>query len=349
MASPGEYDAATPIDIGKLWEGDPSTWSGPADWSGNARIVWNGDALYLLIQVTDDVLGTKVAQADCKRHWRSDSIEIALDPRGTSDNTSTVFKTGIFPATAEGGPCAERDADNWQGPAATTAPGMQVASTVSDPYAGYVLEVRIALADLPSAVDPARLGLNVIGYDSDTQDLTGQNRFAWQNVGPAQVVPFRWGLATLPGYTPPADRPTEPKAPTIPTDVATARCRRSRSCSRRRTACRWPACPRCRAGRAPSLDDARRPGSRIKAELRTSAQGTAEVFAWDPGLGRGLRRRRHRAARDGHRVAAPLAEGAARRRHVRVRRGWVLAAWQPDGAEGYQALAAPVRAKSHHR
>jgi hypothetical protein len=208
VASPGEYDGAQTLDIGKLWEGDASTWSGAADWSGNARAVWSDDALYLFVQVTDDVLGTKVAQADCKRHWRSDSIEIALDPRGTSDNTSTVFKTGIFPATAEGGPCAERDADNWQGPAATTAPGMQVASTVSDPYAGYLLEVKIDLADLPSAVDPNRLGLNVIGYDSDTQDLTGQNRFAWQNVGPAQVVPFRWGLATLPGYTPPADRPT---------------------------------------------------------------------------------------------------------------------------------------------
>ncbi len=311
--------------------------------------MWNGDALYFLVQVTDDVLGTKVAQADCKRHWRSDSIEIALDPRGTSDNTSTVFKTGIFPATAEGGPCAERDADNWQGPAATTAPGMQVASTVSDPYAGYVLEVKIDLADLPSAVDPNRLGLNVIGYDSDTQDLTGQNRFAWQNVGPAQVVPFRWGLATLPGYTPPADRPTEPKAPTIPTDVARSALSPQsilQSATNGVPLAGLPAVPRRQGA---SLDDARLSGSRIKAELRTSAKGTAEVFAWDPDWA---------AAYAGAVTAPHQTVTAWRHRSQKVRLdvgtsgfdgGWVLAAWQPDGAEGYQALAAPVRAKSHHR
>ena len=348
VASPGEYDAATPLDIGKLWEGDPSTWSGAADWSGNARVVWNGDALYLLIQVTDDVLGTKVAQADCKRHWRSDSIEIALDPRGTSDNTSTVFKTGIFPATAEGGPCAERDADNWQGPAATTAPGMQVASTVSDPYTGYVLEVKIDLADLPSAVDPSRLGLNVIGYDSDTQDLTGQNRFAWQNVGPAQVVPFRWGLATLPGYTPPAGRPTEPKAPTIPTDVARSALSPQsilQSATNGVPLAGLPAVPR---GQGASLDDARLAGDRVKAQLRTSATGTAEVFAWDPDWA---------AAYAGAVTAPHQTVNAWRHRTQTVRLdlgtsgfdgGWVLAAWQPAGAEGYQALAEPVRAK-HRR
>ena len=164
------------------------------------------------------MLGTKVAPTDCKRHWRTDSVEIALDPRGQSENTATTFKTGIFPITndpAHGNPpCFERDADNHQG-GPETAPGMQVASTVSAPYSGYTLEVKIPLADLPSAVDPAHLGLNIFIYDSDTQDLTGQTRLGWSTYGGVQGDPYRWGHATLPGYTPPAGRPTTPSAPVI--------------------------------------------------------------------------------------------------------------------------------------
>ena len=155
VESAGEY-AGPALDLSRLWEGSPC--DSAADCSGSAKLTWHGDDLYLLVDVTDDVLGTRVGPADCKRHWRTDSVEIALDPRGTSENTSTTFKTGIFPTTldpANGNPpCWERDADNHQG-GPETAPGMQVASAVSSPYTGYTLEVKIALADLPAAVDPA--------------------------------------------------------------------------------------------------------------------------------------------------------------------------------------------------
>ena len=67
----------------------------------------------------------------------------------------------------------------------------------------------------PSTVDPQHLGLNVFVYDSDTQDKTGQTRIGWSTLGGVQGDPYRWGVATTPGWTPPAV-PT--KAPVIPTD-----------------------------------------------------------------------------------------------------------------------------------
>jgi LmbE family N-acetylglucosaminyl deacetylase len=219
--SPGEY-AGPALDLGRVWEGSPC--ASAADCSGNAKLTWYGDDLYLLVNVRDDLQGSVVTPADCKRHWRTDSVEIALDPRGASENTSTTFKAGLFPVTADparGNPaCFERDADNHQGPGAETAPGMVVASKTAVPYAGYALEVKIPLGLLPSAVDPERLGLNLFICDSDTQDLSGQTRLGWSTFGGVQGDPYRWGRARLAGYAPPAGRPTVPPEPVIPRTAA---------------------------------------------------------------------------------------------------------------------------------
>jgi hypothetical protein len=40
-------------------------------------------------------------------------------------------------------------------------------------------------------------------------------RLGWSALGSVQSDPYRWGLATLPGYTPPADRPTVPGPPDV--------------------------------------------------------------------------------------------------------------------------------------
>lgn len=192
------------LDISRLWEG--TACSSAADCSATAKLAWQDDALYVLVNVKDDVQGTKLATADCKRHWRTDSVEIAVDPRGGSENTSTTFKGAVLPVTAEGPPCALRDADNHQG-----ASGMKVASVVSP--GGYTVEVAIPMAELPGSVDPAHMGLNILVYDSDTQDKTGQTRIGWSTWGGVQGDPYRWGVATLPGYQPvtrPAPDPVIP-------------------------------------------------------------------------------------------------------------------------------------------
>ncbi|MGW7517949.1 PIG-L family deacetylase [Streptomyces sp. NPDC054796] len=221
-AGPDEYPGPElPL---RHWQNEEC--EGTADCAATARTAWHGDSLYVLFDVTDDERGTALEQSDCKRHWRTDSVEIDLDPRGTSDDTSTTFKAGILPYTKEGGPCAGRDADNHQGPASATAPGMDVASTLKEKegeqdgaaYAGYTVEAEIPLSDLPAAVDPRNLTANFLLYDSDTQDKTGQTRLAWSPYGSAQADPYVWGGARLDGFTAPPERPQTP--PVIPLEAA---------------------------------------------------------------------------------------------------------------------------------
>ncbi|WP_171165612.1 sugar-binding protein [Streptomyces sp. I05A-00742] len=207
-ADPGEYPGPA-LEL-THWEG--TRCASGKDCAADARLARKGDDLFVLVHVTDDKKGAALdGRTDCKRHWRTDSVEVDLDPRGRSDDTSTTFKAAVLPFTAkDGGACAERDGDNRQGPAASTAPGMTVASTVTEPYEGYTVEMRIPLAGLPAPVDPGRLTANVLLYDSDTQDRTGQSRLAWSTFGSAQADPYVWGTLELPGHVPPSGRPTRP-------------------------------------------------------------------------------------------------------------------------------------------
>jgi LmbE family N-acetylglucosaminyl deacetylase len=168
-------------------------------------------------------------------------------------DTANTFKLGVFPYTNDptgsngngvNGPCWSRDADNHQGystgPLADTvagapnAPGVEVkssatwvgtnATSTSHAYSGggYDLEVKIPVSVLPAKVDPNRMGLNITPYDNDDNSLNGQlrhidvgqSRLAWSSIGGVQAAPYRWGLATLPGYTPPAG-PTVAPNPTL--------------------------------------------------------------------------------------------------------------------------------------
>ncbi|MGH2969968.1 MAG: sugar-binding protein, partial [Solirubrobacteraceae bacterium] len=162
-----------------------------------------------------------------------------------------VFPFTNDPSNSNGnganGPCWSRDADNHQGystgPLAATvddapnAAGVEVASsatwvgsndtTTGHAYTGggYDLEVKIPMAALPAAVDPDRMGLNITPYDNDDntagtgsttlRHIDQSTRLAWSTFGSVQSDPYRWGHATLPGYTPPADRPTTPEVPNV--------------------------------------------------------------------------------------------------------------------------------------
>ncbi|SMD20860.1 sugar-binding protein [Kibdelosporangium aridum] len=258
VSGTGEYPGPE-LDISSRWEGDDCT--SVNDCSATARLSWRDDTLFALVTVTDDVLGTRLATADCKRHWRTDSVELTIDPRGRSENTSTTYKLAVLPATAEGPPCALRDADNKQG----GAPGVRVASKITE--TGYVVEVAVPLSEVPGAVDPASTGLNVLVYDSDTQDRTGQTRIGWSTWGGVQGDPYRWGRAKLDGYTPPPDRPIDPPAPVLPLEaLASVDSPQSLEQS-------------IRLGLAPGAAPAARPIHIRHGFLLTSEKGTAYVFA----------------------------------------------------------------------
>jgi len=202
------------IDIGTLWEGQEVE---AADASGTTWVTFDDENLYVFVQVTDDVLGTLLPPEDNKQRFRTDSIEIMIDPRGTSDNTASTFILGALPGTAVdggiGGPVAGRDHDNRQGPIADTAPGVRIAAAISDPYDGYLFETRIPFAELPDGIDPAAIGFNVVVYDSDTQDNTGQSRIGWSTYPGIQADPSRWGVLELPDLPAGAPAPVEPQIP----------------------------------------------------------------------------------------------------------------------------------------
>ncbi len=226
------------------------------DW---AKVSWSDDALYVYTHVVDDYQSYAVTPQECVAHWLADSVEIQVDPRGDASqnamDTANTFKLGVFPFTDDpgntngngaNGPCWERDADHHQGystgPLADTvadapnAPGVQVASsatwvgdnstTTDHSYAGggYDLEVKIPMADLPAAVNPQHIGLNITPYDNDDTAADGtttlrhidnSTRLAWSAFGSVQSDPYRWGQATVDGYTPPAGRPTTVGAPIV--------------------------------------------------------------------------------------------------------------------------------------
>ncbi|WFE67245.1 sugar-binding protein [Micromonospora sp. WMMD714] len=283
VASPGEYPGPE-LDFSRIWEGQATT---PQDASATGRIAWTADGLKVIVQVTDDVLGKKVVPQDCKRQRRTDSVEIIVDPKGNSTDTSTVFKAGIFPITddpANGNPpCWQRDADNRQGPGATTAPGMTVVSKVSSPYTGYTIETMIPFAVLPDAVDPARMGFNVLVYDSDTQDLSSQSRLGWSTFTGVRADPYRYGLTTLPGYQPAARQPSTPVFP----DTSARSVHSPQTIAQSAVDGVAPAAVPRLKNSALRLTSAQRVTDGVRVTLRADRAGTAYLYAWDGDTARG--------------------------------------------------------------
>ncbi|WP_339576235.1 sugar-binding protein [Pseudokineococcus basanitobsidens] len=269
------------LDLSRLWEGTPC--ESAADCSATGKLSWHDDALQVLVHVTDDVAGTVLPAADCKRHWRTDSVEIAVDPRGDAENTSTTFKAFVLPRTAEGGPCAGRDADARQGPAARTAPGMEYAVTPDDDgTAGYTLEVTIPLGLLPAAVDPDEMAVDLFVYDSDTQDKTGQTRIGWSTWQGVQGDPYRWGVVRLPGYTPPADRPAEPAEPVIPQTALSSLESPPSIAQAVRDDVPLAGGPAAPAGQSAWLRDAVQRRDAVVATVRATGPGRLHLWVWDP-------------------------------------------------------------------
>ena len=167
------------LSLAGVWEGAACASATDCGGASTAQLGWFGDDLYVTAVVVDDTASAAAPPERCFGHWLVDSVEILLDPRGDSADTSTTFKSGVFPFTDDptnsngngvDGACWSRDADNHQGfstgPLAEdvkgglNSPGQQVAvSAVRNPDGSYVdgqwkVEVKIPLANLPAAVGP---------------------------------------------------------------------------------------------------------------------------------------------------------------------------------------------------
>jgi LmbE family N-acetylglucosaminyl deacetylase len=290
VASPGEY-TGPPLDLSRVWEGSPPDTA--ADVSGTAKVSWTDEGLYIIVDVTDDTLGTVLPPDDAKRHWRTDSVEVAIDPLGDSENTSTTFKVGVFPTTDDpdndNPPAAYRDADNHQGPVADTAPGFEVASYLNTPFTGYTLEMKIPFDALPAPIDPDQAALNIFIYDSDTQDKTGQTRLGWSVYGGVQGDPYRWGLMQVADFgaesaTPVAASPVaaETSEPVMPLEAAqSANSPQSilQSATNGVPLAGGPAAP---DGQSAAITDGPAvEGSGVTVTLDAQGPGSANLFIWD--------------------------------------------------------------------
>ncbi|QUH03181.1 PIG-L family deacetylase [Saccharopolyspora erythraea] len=268
-----EYPGPT-LDLSARWEGDEC--ASHEDCSATAKLARHGDVLHVLVDVVDDVRGRALSARDCKRHWRTDAVEIAIDPKGGSENTSSTLKLAVLPRTEAGPPCHFRDADNHQGPGPETAPGVRIASV--ERHGGYTVEASIPLSALPGSVDPARMGLDLLVYDSDTDDLTGQTRIGWSAWGGVQGDPYRWGRAMLEGL--PGGEQVPAPEPRLPLD-ALASVDSPGSLAQSVRLGTAPGGARPAGDSAARLVDARTAPGEVRAKLVANAPGTVHVFVLD--------------------------------------------------------------------
>jgi hypothetical protein len=172
-----------------------------SDSSATFRVVHDGQVLFVDVQVKDDVVVTNIAPNDIRGHWRSDSVEICVDPVGGAEHTFGCFKLGIFPFDTTGVVRGERDADAHQGLIEETAPGTKVVSFKTPD--GYRIKAAIPFAELGLNFPQRReFGFNLIIYDGDKANAAiGENinksRIAWSARPGVQGRPEDWGRLTL--------------------------------------------------------------------------------------------------------------------------------------------------------
>lgn len=171
-----------------------------ADSSAQVRLAHDGKSLFVEVTVKDDHLVANIAPNDIRGHWRSDSVEICLDPAVGSEDTLGAFKMGIFPFDSTGVVRAERAADANQGPIEETAPKTRFASERTPE--GYRIRVSIPFEEIGLPRGKRRLGFNVIVYDGDKPNpALGENinksRIAWAPRPGVQGRPEDWGRIDL--------------------------------------------------------------------------------------------------------------------------------------------------------
>jgi LmbE family N-acetylglucosaminyl deacetylase len=190
--------ASVSISPNQVWEGKVTD---AADSSGSFRLAHDGRRLFFEVRVRDERVVSNIEPNDIRGHWRSDSIELCLDPAAGAEHTLGAFKVGIFPFDRTGRVRAARDADAQPGEVSESAPGLKLVShRLPD---GYLIRGVVPLATAGIDLSTGRrIGLNVLIYDGDKADAApGENhnesRLAWAPRAGVQGRPEDWGRADL--------------------------------------------------------------------------------------------------------------------------------------------------------
>lgn len=196
----GHWDGGALLEIGpdRVWLGQVAD---AADNSARVRVAHDGETLWVEVAVRDDQVVSNIGPDDIRGHWRSDSVEICVEPAAGAEDTTGSLKVGIFPFDTTGRVRAARDADARQGPVEITAPGLRLAS--SRLAHGYRVAAAIPMGLVTGGGPvPGRLGFNVLVYDGDKRDAAlGENinksRLAWAPRSGVQGRPDDWGRIDL--------------------------------------------------------------------------------------------------------------------------------------------------------
>ncbi|MFM7806244.1 MAG: PIG-L family deacetylase [Verrucomicrobiota bacterium] len=185
--------------------GPELSWQGQADdasdCSAGFRVAHDGRHLWVEVRVRDNRVVSNIEPDDIKGHWRSDSIELCLDPAAGAEHTLGCWKAGIFPFDRTGRVRGARDADADPGPLERHSPGTRLLSwRTAD---GYAIRAAIPLAETGLKGRRGTLaGFNVLVYDGDQADARpGENinrtRLAWSPRPGVQGRPEDWGRIEL--------------------------------------------------------------------------------------------------------------------------------------------------------
>jgi len=185
--------------------GPESSWQGrsdrDSDCSGRFRVAHDGKNLWVEVRVADTVVVSNIDPDDIKGHWRSDSVELCVDPGAGAEHTLGCWKAGIFPFDRSGQVRGARDADADPGPLERHSPGTRLLSWRTPE--GYTIRAVIPLQELGlRGKRGTRAGFNVLIYDGDKADaLPGENinrtRLAWSPRPGVQGRPEDWGRIVL--------------------------------------------------------------------------------------------------------------------------------------------------------
>jgi hypothetical protein len=165
----------------------------PTDCSGAWRALWNWEALYVLVEVTDDSLTNDSGGGDNK--WNDDSVEIYVDgdnSKGTSASSDQNAHQYTFRWNNE-----ELETPSAIHHGAPSLVGVEYACKTTDE--GYMLEVKLPwMSIMGEAATPGQLiGLDVwINDDDDGGDRDSQ--VSWYSTdGNGWQDPSVWGVAVL--------------------------------------------------------------------------------------------------------------------------------------------------------
>jgi hypothetical protein len=180
---PAVIDCMEQINVG------PGSWSSPADGSVNVYCMWDDSNIYIAAVATDDVAMFTKTEGSI---WQQDCIEVFFEPENLgiappSWPHSSHYQFGLAP----GGPDDAPQKYNWcncDGNDNVVPDYIDIASVVSSPYSGYIVEASIGLDALPIMAAKVSAG-NTVGYHLSMDDNDGQGsepdaHITWSGGGP---------------------------------------------------------------------------------------------------------------------------------------------------------------------